>query len=254
MRLPTVTWAGGDRIAVLIHGLFGDARSWHRVAPALVARGYTVIACDLRGHGIADRGDYGPQLWAADLVETFPTAPDLAIGHSLGGLALGLASGELGAGRLVYLDPAWRMSREQDVASLAEWRTWLGWTSIDQLRERLAAGWPEADVQLRWESMWHTDPAVLEGLAAGTGYDHAPLAATAPSLVIAPDPSEYITEDHERELRRRGFTIARMPGSGHSAFRDDLPGVLAHLDDWMAERRAGGRGREAGRLADQASS
>jgi pimeloyl-ACP methyl ester carboxylesterase len=40
---------------VLVHGLGLDHRMWERQAPALAAADHRVIACDLPGHGLADR-------------------------------------------------------------------------------------------------------------------------------------------------------------------------------------------------------
>jgi pimeloyl-ACP methyl ester carboxylesterase len=38
-------------LALLIHGVTSSSRTWWRVAPVLVRRGYRVLAVDLRGHG-----------------------------------------------------------------------------------------------------------------------------------------------------------------------------------------------------------
>ena len=105
MKLNLHEWGTGDRIALLIHGLFADYQNWYRVGPALAERGYRVIAPDLRGHGKSSRGPYSPELWAADLVENLPQNAHLAIGHSLAGMALALAVEELTARRVIYIDP-----------------------------------------------------------------------------------------------------------------------------------------------------
>lgn len=60
---------------------------------------------DLRGHGTSERGEYSPELFAKDLVDTFPEGAELAVGHSLGGLALSLAVAELRPRRAVFIDP-----------------------------------------------------------------------------------------------------------------------------------------------------
>jgi pimeloyl-ACP methyl ester carboxylesterase len=108
MKLNVHEWGTGDRTALLIHGLFADHQNWYRVGPALAERGYRVIAPDLRGHGASPRGAYSPELWAADLVESLPKNADLAIGHSLAGMALALAAKELAVRRAIYVDPTWK--------------------------------------------------------------------------------------------------------------------------------------------------
>ncbi|OQD55397.1 alpha/beta hydrolase [Streptomyces phaeoluteigriseus] len=110
MRLHTQEWGTGDRLAVLVHGIMTDHRTWHELAPVLTGRGYRVLAVDLRGHGASGRGAYAPALFAEDLLETLPRHPELALGHSLGALALALAVEELAPARAVYSEPAWRLS------------------------------------------------------------------------------------------------------------------------------------------------
>ncbi|MDJ0463902.1 alpha/beta fold hydrolase [Streptomyces sp. H27-C3] len=86
-----------------------DHRTWHAVEERLVERGYRVVAPDLRGHGRSSRGEYRPDLLADDLVENLPTGADMAMGHSLGGLALSLAAARLSPARAVYCDPGLRL-------------------------------------------------------------------------------------------------------------------------------------------------
>ena len=55
-------WEGGSGPAVLLlHGFPQTRALWARIAPALVAGGYRVVAADLRGYG-----DSGQPDWAAD--------------------------------------------------------------------------------------------------------------------------------------------------------------------------------------------
>jgi pimeloyl-ACP methyl ester carboxylesterase len=238
MKLHIRRWNGGDRMVLLIHGLFSDSRCWHRMAPELVGRGFTVLAPDLRGHGLSPRGPYSPAEWAEDLVENLPTGADLTVGHSLGGLALGIASERLAARSYVYLDPAWRITPEQDRSFGEEWREWLTWTSIDQLQARLGQRWPADDLALRWDSMWLTDPEAIPGLACGGGYDLSPRNPAAPSLVVAAGLSDFITDAHAVELRARGIVVRAVPHSGHSLFREDLPRLLVIMNEWLGYERA----------------
>lgn len=103
MRLHTTSWGSGDRIALLVHGMMADHRTWRRVGPALAERGYRVIAVDLRGHGRSGRAagpeEYRPEDHADDLVETLPAGAEVAVGHSLGGLVLARALGRLASRR-----------------------------------------------------------------------------------------------------------------------------------------------------------
>src|SRR5690242_517474 len=112
-RLYVHEWEPGDvgagrGVALLVHGITGDSGSWWQVGPELAARGYHVYAPHLRGHGHSPRAlPYTLQDWAEDLVASVPAEPDLAIGHSLGGLVIAAAVDRLRPARVVYEDPAW---------------------------------------------------------------------------------------------------------------------------------------------------
>lgn len=67
---------GGDGPPVLLlHGHPRTSATWHRVAPLLVERGFTVVCPDLRGYGrsrgpapTADHAGYSKRAVAGDLV------------------------------------------------------------------------------------------------------------------------------------------------------------------------------------------
>ncbi|WP_141777138.1 alpha/beta fold hydrolase [Phycicoccus sp. SLBN-51] len=44
-------WGGGNRYAVLLHGMSASSRVYHRLGPALADCGFHVVAPDLPGHG-----------------------------------------------------------------------------------------------------------------------------------------------------------------------------------------------------------
>jgi pimeloyl-ACP methyl ester carboxylesterase len=231
LKLHIAEWGGGDRLALLIHGLISDHGGWHRLAPALVERGWRVLAPDLRGHGFSPRGDDSPKGWADDLVETLPPSADLALGHSLGGMSLALAADRLRPRRAAYVDPAWRMTAPQHRSYRGMWREQLGWS-----KEQLAAAyprWPPSDVDARWASQRRFDPRCIDGMVPGGGHDHAPRRATVPSLVLLADPSDFVSAGDAEELRRGGFTVQVVAGAGHSVFRDDFESFLSALDRWL---------------------
>ncbi|AXI81308.1 alpha/beta fold hydrolase [Peterkaempfera bronchialis] len=238
MQLHTRTWGTGHRTALLVHGMMSDHRSWRRVGPRLAALGYRVLAVDLRGHGRSPRGHgadpvqrYRPDLLAQDLVDTLPAEADLAVGHSLGGLALSLAVDRLRPRRAVYSDPAWCIrgpGRGLDPAGFAWFRT--------AAREQIAAlnpRWEASDVDLELATIALWDPDTGGGLAELAGRALLPERPTVPSLVQLADPSFVIGPEHAAELSRRGFEVRTVAGAGHTIHRDDLPGFLASLDGWI---------------------
>ncbi|KZP18759.1 alpha/beta-hydrolase [Athelia psychrophila] len=129
MSLPapsSTTWGDPNaaKRALLIHGLISCSQSWNRVADALSAHGYYVVAPDLLGHGYASRpsttdgAEYTIAKLAANLKPLLPQsgkdAPiSLIIGHSLGCLvALDLLPSLSSKPRVVLVDPSMEISPE----------------------------------------------------------------------------------------------------------------------------------------------
>ncbi|MFI6080165.1 alpha/beta fold hydrolase [Streptomyces sp. NPDC051217] len=235
MRLHTHTWGEGDRVALLIHGIMADHRTWRRVGPELAARGLRVIAVDLRGHGASGQGPYAPEDFADDLVETLPAGAEVAIGHSLGGMALALAVERLAPRRAVYCDPAWHLpgpdagaTESAGPARLAAAKT-LSREEISTLNPR----WEEVDVDLEVASLAVWDERTAYGIAPAFGADLRPARPAVPSLVTIADPSPMVSPEDAAELRSRGFEVRTVEGAGHTAHRDDLDAFMAALKGWI---------------------
>ncbi|MER0449557.1 alpha/beta hydrolase [Streptomyces sp. Edi4] len=236
MRLHTHTWGDGERVALLIHGIMSDHRTWRKVGPALAARGYRVLAVDLRGHGASGRGAYTTELFAADLVETLPAGAELAIGHSLGGLCLSLAVDRLRPSRAVYSDPAWSVdSRRSGAGSISI--TPEVFAQFKPATREMIAGfnprWEQEDVEIECETLRLWDENTAHGLAPMFGADLAPAEAVVPSLVQFADASFLYEADEVARLRARGFEVRTVKGAGHTIHRDDFAGFMASLDGWI---------------------
>ncbi|MFD8597458.1 alpha/beta fold hydrolase [Kitasatospora sp. NPDC059646] len=237
MKLHTHEWGGGDRTALLIHGIQSDHRTWRVIGPALADRGYRVIGVDLRGHGASPRGEgataadrYGPEQFADDLVDTLPAGAALAVGHSMGALALWRAVDRLKPDRAVYSDPAFVFDRPGMGPE-----PFVGFKRFGtrQFITTMHPDWPPEDVDAELASLaaWDSDTAV--GLWAHPELSALPGSPAVPSLVQLADPSVLVTSEEAAELRRRGFEVRTVPGAGHCIHRDDPAGFLASLDGWL---------------------
>ncbi|MFC8131675.1 alpha/beta fold hydrolase [Streptomyces sp. NPDC057302] len=230
MKLHTREWGSGDRVALLVHGIMSDHRTWRRVGPALADKGYRVIGVDLRGHGESGRGAYSPEIFADDLVETLPGGAELAVGHSLGGMALALAVERLAPARAVYSDPAWVLGAagSVDPAVFVTFRTATR-TTIVNLNPR----WDEADVDVELATLAAWDPDTALGLSGPHALDRTPTAPAVPSLVQVADPSFLVADALKGELERRGFEVRTVKGAGHTIHRDDFDAFMGSLDGWV---------------------
>ncbi|MDT0321846.1 alpha/beta fold hydrolase [Streptomyces millisiae] len=228
---PHVTeWGVGDRTAVLIHGLSGSSATWWRVAPWLAARGYRVLAPDLAGHGGAPRGPYSRERWADDLLAALPARPDLAIGHSLGGVLLAMIADRLRPARAVYEDPAWYPWNGVGYGAFQPaFRAFKPWTA-DDVRAAHPT-WPDDAVRARLAELRDWDPDTTRMAYLETAY--VPVFPVVPSLVLLADPSDLVPPPLADHFAEVGFTLRTVPGTGHFTHVDNPDGFLAALDGWV---------------------
>lgn len=219
-------------MAVLVHGLSADATSWWQIGPALAERGYHVLAPELTGHGGSPRvAAYSREAWAADLVAAVPAQPDLAVGHSLGGVVLGLAVPQLRPRRAAYFDPAFIAPAGTPHSTvMPSFRALAEWTTTDV--EAQHGAWPAQARQHRLAAVRQWDPETTA--MADIDGEYLPDRAVVPSLVLAADPSELVTPERAAELRRRGFEVVVVSGAGHWLHEDEPAGVLRALERWAS--------------------
>ena len=226
MRLNVRTWGSGPRKALLVHGYTDDAETWWRVGPAIADLGFTVLAPDLRGHGDSPRcHSYGLEDFALDLVESLPAEADLAIGHSLGALVLGLAAPRLRPGRVVYLDPAWLRARgEVDLGG-----------ALPSSPAELSVGtseWCAQDVAVDLASNGRTDPAVGLALVADLAPDEhvvPPPALHPGTVVLVPERAPSLPIEAHGALAALGYELLTQKGVAHVMHRDDFDGFMGGI-------------------------
>jgi pimeloyl-ACP methyl ester carboxylesterase len=236
-------------LAVLVHGVSSSSRTWWRVGPALVGRGFQVLAVDLRGHGASPRTVAGLSVadLAADVAETVGDDPvDLLVGHSLGALvALELVGRRPGfARRLVVEDPPG--STSVDWAALAagiEADTGRAATDPEALRRELDAAnptWLPGEAERRVADLANCDgQAVAAALRGGVAFDLAALLAAAdlPTLLLLAEEalgSNLTGLDRKAAVEALRDGTTRVLPAGHSLHREALDPWLAALDPWLA--------------------
>lgn len=227
MKLNVHERGDGDRLALLIHGGMSDHRTWHAVEDDLIARGYRVIAPDLRGHGLSPRGDYTPENLGDDLADSLPQGADVAIGHSLGGLSLSLAVERLLPKRAIYSDPGFNLDNvpAEATAFMKQMVTTATQDSVRAMNPR----WSQADIDAELAGFALFDAEFFGGVK-GT---YLPQEAVVPSLVQLADPSFTVRPDEAALLESRGFEVRVVKGAGHCIHRDDFPAFMASLEGWI---------------------
>jgi pimeloyl-ACP methyl ester carboxylesterase len=251
--------AGPPRpLAVLVHGVTSSSRTWWRVGPALAARGFRVVAVDLRGHGASPRlvARLAAADLAADVAETVaplaaPAAPgpvvDLLVGHSLGALvALELVTGRPGFARRLVLE-------EPPGPGSVDWAGLADGTEADArraaadpeaLRRDLEAanpGWPPGEAERRIADLADCHAtAIAAALRPGVPFDLPALIAAArlPILLLLAEEalgSSIVGVDRKAAVAALGDgRTARVVPVGHSIHRESLELWLAVLDAWLA--------------------
>jgi pimeloyl-ACP methyl ester carboxylesterase len=218
------------------------------VGPALVERGYRVVAVDLRGHGSSPRAVAGLAAadLAADVAETVAPPVELLVGHSLGALvALELVRARPGfTRRLVVEEPPGPNSI--DWAALApgvEADTGRAADQPDELRRELEAanpGWPAGEAERRVADLVDCDgPAVADALRRRIPFDLAALLAAAglPTLLLLAEEelgSNLVGLERKAAVEAVGAAAVRVLPAGHSIHREALDAWLAALDAWLA--------------------
>ncbi|MCE0540492.1 alpha/beta hydrolase [Kineosporia rhizophila] len=234
-----VRHAGRGRPVLLIHGHPRTGATWHRVAPQLVQRGFTVVCPDMRGYGSsgkaevrADHSQQSKRAVAHDLARLMKALGHeqfAVVGHDRGSyVALRLALDHPGSvSHLAVLDgvPISEALARCDAKFAHDWYHWFFFAQPERPERAINAdpdAWYEADPQsmgaqnhAEFRAAIH-DPqtvrAMLEDYRAGLGIDR----------------------EHEEADRRAGRTVA-CPTLVLWSSRDDMEDLYGDpLDIWRS--------------------
>ena len=222
-------------MVLLLHGMLGSGMSWWRVAPEIAARGHRVIALDLPGHGDSPAEPAASIPRVVDLVVSTwstlsPDPPVLAMGHSYGGTVLAAALDRLRPHRGVFVDsPFTKRGGWEAGVVRAEYTRSREARTAEGLRARRSF-YSERDIEVETRAAEQFDVETAVALAGSPGGDWTP-GVPSGSLVVRPEPSDYITAEIVADLRRRGVEVRDIPGAAHSVWYSHFDEFMAAIDD-----------------------
>lgn len=235
MKLITNEFGTGDKVAVLVHGVFTDNRTWRSVAPGLADRGYRVVAVDLSGHGTSPRSDqYSIEGLGQDVLDSVPATPDLLLGHSLGALVAAKIADRLAPQRAIYEDPPFL-----DGKLPFRVRVFFGalnsplYPITAKRIAKLAPQWDSLDAEIAVDAYGRYDRRVLSAVIAHPAWLETPTTMLRPSLVLVAEHDSVMGPVRER-LEALGFAFRVVLDTGHSVHLDNFDGFMAGIDDWLA--------------------
>jgi esterase len=245
--------AGQGAPVVLLHGLFGSARSLGVVQRALAPR-YRTIAPDLRNHGASPHaGEMTYKAMAADVLETLQhlgALPAALIGHSMGGkTAMLLALTRPGSvTRLLVADIApvpYVHDNDRIVRTLLALPLTPGLT-----RAAADAAWADAvpDAAMRAfllqnlafgeHPRWRIGlPEIAAAIPALEGWDAPPaLTYAGPTVFVSGERSDYVRRDDRPAIRAMfpGARFVTLKDAGHWLHADNPKGFVAVVETFLA--------------------
>ena len=251
LRLHCVTWGERDAArgsVLLVHGITSSHKAWIEIGPALAARGWQVIALDLRGRGLSDKPPhgYGIPYHADDLLslaDTLGLERINIVGHSLGAqITLFLAAQHPArVGRIALIDAGGRLPEDALAAiSVSLKRLGTVYPSVDALLDTQRRS-PVYEWNAMWEEYYRYDveelpdggvrsrvrPEVVEeelSVNAMTRLEAAPERIIAPTLIlratlgtVAPDRGFILAAEEAERMHRLipGSRYGEVPDTNH---------------------------------------
>ncbi|HJO83694.1 MAG: alpha/beta hydrolase [SAR202 cluster bacterium] len=246
----TIEWSTAGPPLIFIHGVTSNCKIWDMIAPHFIDR-YSVMAIDLRGHGLSDNPESG-YAWetdyAADVVDFIATQlvePAIVVGHSLGAVVAAPVAVQAGERvRAIVLEDPPSFPREGPVGVSDHFKPAFAAKRMpfDQRVEALMEmrGTDREAATARAESFEAMSEQVLVELMDGeTAYRSDDLLpkVSCPVLAILGNPSRGGAVDWaDRPLLQRllrGAEIVEWPDVGHLVHIDQPERFVAEIDSFF---------------------
>jgi len=252
-------WTAGsasDEPVVLVHGFSLDHSTWGPVAEALLARGFRVIAPDLRGHGESPLGTAEPTIDrlvgdVRDVVDALESSAVHLAGHSLGavvGLAARVDRRVAGSVKTVTSIAGTERAVQNPVMKLGArlFSSRLGSSLLDKRRPGrvMISTWfgknPTQD-HLDWIRQLSASCGRATRLAVATATADVDLRSTfsaegAQTLVLSGARDQAVPAKISMRIAEAidGAEVYVVEDAGHMVIIEDPEFVVEKLSDWMA--------------------
>jgi acyl transferase domain-containing protein/acyl-CoA synthetase (AMP-forming)/AMP-acid ligase II/pimeloyl-ACP methyl ester carboxylesterase/acyl carrier protein len=193
LNLCLCTWGDPQQpLIVLVHGILDQGLAWEKVAQPLVAKGYYVVAPDLRGHGKSDHvgngGSYNLLDFVSDLdslTDYLSDQPFTLVGHSLGSVITAILASirPQKVSKLVLVEPVLPVesNSSQDIQNIVSHLDYLTsppshpvFANIDAIAQRLQKATPA----LTWDFALQLAQRISKPCDGGVTFSYSPLVAT----------------------------------------------------------------------------
>ena len=245
---------GGDKPAlVLAHGFTDNGLCWLPVVQAL-AQQYDVILPDARGHGLSSRVqaeqviDFGSDL--AEFIQALKLDRPVVGGHSMGGITasvLGAHFPDLSRA-LILEDPAWFDPQSARPPKSSDDNPWVkelqGYATLT-VEEVMAKGransplWPEIEMRPWAESKKQVDLNCFKVVDSARELDWKEIARglRVPTLLVTGEVSKGAIISPEQAQKATEINpliqVAHIPGVGHSIRRENFPGFMTAVTEFL---------------------
>ncbi|MEO3892619.1 alpha/beta hydrolase [Nonomuraea sp. B5E05] len=252
LRLSWIDFGGPGTPLLALHGHFGRARAFARLAADL-APDYRVIALEQRAHGHSERGDgdLSQDAYVADaaaFVRELGLGPLIVLGHSMGGVtAFHLAARHPDLVRALIVEEGGADNRQphipHPVLDVSDWPRRTA-TLAEMRRQIEARGIPDASYFLEnavehpdgWGLLFDYDDMLASQQALVGDWWPQWLGSSCPALLVHGLDSFILPTAMVREMaqRRPRTALRELHGCGHWVHDDNPPAFARAVRDFLA--------------------
>lgn len=220
---------GNTKTAVLIHGMASSSHTWDEVGQELANHNFHVIAPDLFGHGDSSHTEtYNLRSWGRGILKAVPHAPDLALGHSLGGLILARIHSTLQPKKTIFVDPAFFIPN-RPMTNLVRKTLEKSFVLTEKNIRKKNPLWTDAQVEKELLTIERWDKKTVNGLPHTRYILEKYLTNPGTALALTAHRSIVLPTFLNKKLEKASVNVKKITGSGHMIHKDRFPEFMQEI-------------------------